>query len=158
MTASRTGRKLTFAMRRSRPPLRPVRRAGLTGRCLLAAALALAPTGLWAAGKQPKKTDGPYGLTIRGSCTGQGSASVKKGTITLSGQVRGHDGRTGSVAADLTLDGDHFDGTGTVLDRPANFFGRLDGYDGDKHFRGARILCSYTDSEGRSGRIAGSLQ
>jgi hypothetical protein len=129
----------------------------LAARCLLAAALAALPSIAHGVGKKPKKTDGPYTLTVGGSCAGAGRATVKKDTISVTADVVDESGSRGTLSATLDVDGDHFEGNGTVLGVAADFFGRLDGYDGDKHFRGARILCSFTDARGRSGRLAGPL-
>jgi hypothetical protein len=129
----------------------------LAVRCLLAAALAFLPSVASGSGRQPKKTDGPYKLTFGGSCAGRGRAVVLKLAVTVLGEVEDAKGRKGLLVAAMALDGDHCRGVGTVLGRPATFAGRLDGYAGDKHFRGARLLCSYTDSQGRSGRLAGPL-
>jgi hypothetical protein len=129
----------------------------LAARCLLAAGLAVLPSIAFGVGKKPKKTDGPYTLSVGGSVTGAGRASVKKDTITVFADVVDAGGNRGTLEVELDVDGDHFQGTGKVLGRAADFFGRLDGYDGDKHFRGARILCSFTDSQNRSGRLAGPL-
>jgi hypothetical protein len=123
----------------------------------LAASLAVLPSVVVGAGKKPKKTDGPYTITVGGSCTGGGKATVSKDAITVTADVEDAAGNKGVLKVTLDVDGGHFQGDGTVFGVAANFFGRLDGYDGDKHFRGARVLCSYTDAQGRSGRFAGTL-
>jgi hypothetical protein len=141
-------------------PFSPAPRRGrprLTARLALVVGLAALPVIGLGVGKKPKKTDGPYNIAVGGSCLGAGRATVKKDTITVSADVEDPFGNRGTLSVTLTVDGDHFEGDGTVLGRAANFFGRLDGYDGDKHFRGARLLCSFTDSRGRSGRLAGPL-
>ena len=162
MTPSRGGSRLAADMAPPRPTSsrhsgRLVGRRRLVARCLLAALLVVLPSVGLAVGKKPKKTDGPYNIAVGGSCAGGGRATVKKDTITVAADVTDEQGNAGTLSATLTVDGDHFEGNGTVLGRSANFFGRLDGYDGDKHFRGARLLCNYTDSQGRSGRLAGPL-
>jgi hypothetical protein len=160
MTASHDSRTLPIVMGKAStsPSRRRRARFSVIGCCLLAASLLAVTPVVYAVGKKPKKTDGPYTITIGGSCTGSGRATVKKTTITIRAQVQDAQGNKGPLVATLVIDGDHFQGVGTVVDSPATFFGRLDGYDGDKTFRGARLLCSYTDSKGHSGRIAGPLR
>ena len=118
----------------------------------------LAPALVSSAGKKPKKTDGPYTLRVAGDYDGKGRAVVLKAAIALTGQVSDESGKEGLlVATGLTLDGAHFHGAGLVMGRPADFAGRLDGYAGDKNFRGARVLVRFRDVEGRTGFIAGVL-
>lgn len=144
-------------MGRPAPSSRRRHRGRIVACCVVACALVVLPSFVYAVGKKPKKTNGPYNILVGGSCAGAGRAIVKKDTITVTADVEDDGGNKGTLAATLTVDGDHFQGDGSVLGRAANFFGRLDGYDGDKHFRGARILCNYTDAAGRSGRMAGPL-
>lgn len=116
------------------------------------------PAVVWAVGRQPTRTDGTYQISVGAVCTGRGHAVVGGGRILLQANVKDRAGTSGVlVAPAMVLDGDHFQGTGTVMGRPATFIGRLDGYDQDKKFRGARLLCSFTDSAGHSGRVAGVL-
>jgi hypothetical protein len=112
-----------------------------------------------AAGKQPKKTDGSYQVTFGGYYTGTGTANVKNKKVMIKGTVE-HDGQSFSfVAPNLQLDGDHFAGTANVAGgTKLTLHGRLDGYDADADFRGARLLCTYVDDAGHRGRIAGVLQ
>lgn len=146
--------------RRFRPFSYRWRPAGRRTLCGLALLLAVAPAVVNAAGKKPKKTDGPYNVTVGGSYTGQGRAVVAGRTILITAQIRNESGEVGLlIGTDLVIDGDHFHGAGLVFGRPATFTGRLDGYAGDKHFRGARVLCSVVDrAGGRTGRVAGVLR
>ncbi|HTK76633.1 MAG TPA: hypothetical protein VL371_15305 [Gemmataceae bacterium] len=124
------------------------------------AAIALGPSLLTGAGKQPKKTDGGYTVTVSGYYEGSGTADVSPGGIHINADVvvAGSGGRKlNLVAPNLTLDGDHFSGTANVQGNKLNVRGRLDGYAGDPDFHGARLLLTYTDSSGHSGRIAGTL-
>ena len=140
-----------------RPARRRVLRLWFACALLLAMAAAV-PSVVSAVGKQPKKTNGAYHLTVRGYCTGEGQGTVRGKRVSIEVPVTDDSGTAGTlVANDLPLDGDHFEGDGTVFGRPAKFTGRLDGYDGDKHFRRARLLCSFTEGTARGGRIAGSL-
>lgn len=110
-------------------------------------------------GKQPPRTNGPYPVVVRGSCEGEGRAVVAAGKIHIHAVVTDEAGNRGALTANnLTLSGPHFEGRGMVMGKKATFTGRLDGYDGDKHFKGARLLCNYTDATGRSGRVAGTLE
>lgn len=126
----------------------------------LVVVLAVAPAVVYAKGKKPKKTDGPYNVSIRGSYTGEGRAEVNGNKVSINAQVKDEYGADGAlVGGNLKIDGDHFEGAGTVFGRSVTITGRLDGYDGDKHFRGARILCNFVETSGqRAGRIAGVLQ
>jgi hypothetical protein len=121
---------------------------------------ALVPTLVDAAGKKPKKTDGPYTITVGGSYSGRGQAQVAGQLLVIQAEVTDESGAKGMlIGADLRIDGGHFRGTGLVFGRPAIFSGRLDGYNGDKHFRGARILCNFKEVAGpRAGRVAGVLR
>ena len=147
---------------RSRPASSVTRRprrlrwTALVG-CALLAATIVDPSGASATGKQPKKTNGAYDLTVRGSCTGEGQGTVAGGRVSIRIPVEDEAGNKGMLIAEgLMLDGGHFQGAGTVFGRPATFSGRLDGYDGDKHFRRARLLCSFAEADARAGRIAGA--
>lgn len=120
---------------------------------------ALAPALLYAAGKQPKKTDGQYRVTVAGAYRGNGTVEVKNKKVNINAKMRAEgEAEADFVCPNLALDGDHFEGSGTF--KGLNFIvrGRLDGYDGDKTFRGARVLCTYTDGAGHSGRIVGVLE
>jgi hypothetical protein len=129
---------------------------------LISTLLALAAVGpvlLNAAGKQPKKTDGGYRVTVGGFYTGTGTADVRNKKVTIRAEVRSAGGGTGTLnCPNLKLDGDHFSGTGNLQGTKLTVRGRLDGYADDPDFRGARILCTYTDDAGNTGRIAGVLQ
>jgi len=113
------------------------------------------------AGKQPKKTDGGYAVTVGGYYEGSGTADVSPDRIRINADVvvAGSDGRKlNMVAPNLTLDGDHFSGTANVQGNKLTIRGRLDGYADDPDFHGARLLLTYTDSAGHSGRIAGTFR
>ena len=119
------------------------------------------PAPVDAAGKKPRRTDGPYNVTVGGSCAGRARAVVAGPVLAITAQVTDESsGAEGPlVATDLRIDGSHFRGKGVVFGRAATFAGRLDGYAGDKHFRGARVLCSFTDARGElHGRITGVLR
>src|SRR5689334_22975406 len=126
------------------------------------AALALGTGMLSGAGKQPKKTDGGYTVTVAGYYEGAGTADVSPDRIKISAQVVIAGGKSDRKmklnAPNLTLDGDHFSGTGNVQGDKLTIVGRLDGYADDPDFHGARLLLTYTDSAGHSGRIAGTFQ
>ena len=130
------------------------------GKCVVVLLLAMVPGLVSAAGKKPKKTDGPYTITVGGSYTGRGHAVVAGQLLTIKAQVTDESGSEGLlVGADLKIDGGHFRGTGLVCGRLATFTGRLDGYSDDRHFRGARVLCTFRESTGlRGGRVAGVLR
>jgi len=125
------------------------------------AAIALGPTLLSGAGKQPKKTDGGYTVTVGGYYEGSGTATVSPGRIRIRAQVvvagSPADRKLNLNAPNLTLDGDHFTGTANVQGNKLTIRGRLDGYADDPDFHGARLLLTYVDSAGHSGRIAGTF-
>lgn len=117
------------------------------------------PAIVFAMGRQPDKTNGAYSITVGGVCSGRGNGVVGANRVHLHAKVRDDSGSTGQlIASNMILEGDHFQGSGAIFGRSATFFGRLDGYDQDSHFRGARILCSFTDSSGRTGRIVGTMK
>ena len=126
------------------------------------AAVALGPAFLSGAGKQPKKTDGRYTVTVGGYYEGSGTATVSpeririRATVVIAGSPA--DRKLNLNAANLTLDGDHFSGTANVQGNKLTIRGRLDGYADDPDFHGARLLLTYTDSAGHSGRIAGTFR
>jgi len=130
----------------------------LLGQALLTGLLVCLPMFVKAIGVQPHNTNGRYTVEVRGSCQGVGEAVVAGGRIQIQVNVRDKTGTQGSlVVAAMELSGPNFRGDGMVMGRKAAFIGRLDGYGGDKHFKGARLLCSFTDEAGRSGRIAGVI-
>ena len=140
-----------------------VRNRFILGVCgAVMAAVALGPAILSGAGKQPKKTDGGYTVTVGGYYEGSGTASVSPGRIAISATVNIAGSATGRDlklnAPNLTLDGDHFTGTANVQGNKLDIRGRLDGYAGDPDFHGARLLLTYTDAAGHSGRIAGTFE
>src|SRR3954451_15618811 len=124
------------------------RRRACTMLALLALASAVAPAVLRAAGKQPKKTEGTYSVTIGGYYTGIGTITVKNKKLRLDATVHtkaDESAKLNFVAPKLDLDGDHFTGTGNIQGIKVQIRGRLDGYADDPVFHGARCLCSYTD-------------
>lgn len=113
---------------------------------------------LTGAGLQPKKTDGQYAITVGGYFQGSGTATVSSTRVRFRARVRNEAGRSSNFATFLRLDGDHFEGTANVAGTTFTFRGRLDGYAAERNFRGARILCNYTDGNGNVGKVAGVLQ
>ena len=91
--------------------------------------------------------------------TTTGTVDVKNKKLSLVASIT-HDALSGTLSApNLRLDGDHFEGTAILPSGiNVNVRGRLDGYDADKDFRGARLLCTYVDDAGHRGRIVGVLQ
>jgi hypothetical protein len=137
---------------------RPTRRRRILQ--VLVCVIALGPMLVQGAGKQPKKTNGRYNVSVAGSCTGEGRATVRRGVVGFTANVTDESGNKGTlVGTGFAINGSHFSGPGLVMGRPALFWGRLDGYAGDKHFKGARLLCTYTEVGGdRTGRVAGVLR
>jgi hypothetical protein len=118
----------------------------------------VAPVLVYARGKQPKKTDGQYRVTVAGFYQGSGTADVNNKRVTIRAEVRSDEGPGGTlVCPSPPLDGGDFTGTGDVGGTTLQVRGRLDGYSGAPPFRGARLLCTYTDA-GHVGRIAGVLE
>jgi hypothetical protein len=126
------------------------------------AAVALVPAILSGAGRQPRKTDGGYTVTVGGYYEGSGTARVSPDRIRIRAQVvvagSPADRKLNLNAPNLTLDGDHFSGTANVQGNRLTIHGRLDGYADDPDFHGARLLLTYTDSAGHAGRIAGTFR
>jgi len=118
----------------------------------------------------PKKVAGDYSVKVGGYYTGDGSATVSDAGVQMVAPVH-RDGFPDTLlslrARNLKLDGNHFSGTGIIDTKSFKFVGRLDGYSGDKTFKGARILCTYTPADGNNpnspnagqvGRVAGVLR
>jgi hypothetical protein len=135
----------------------------IPGAAVAAAVLLLISVGsaiVGAKGKQPHKTDGTYEVSIGGYYAGTGTIGVASRAVSIAGKVTPRDMPDSTLdlsAPGLPLDGDHFEGTGTVGGKAVRVQGRLDGYAKEKHFKGARVLASYIDESGRRGRIAGTL-
>lgn len=123
---------------------------------------ALGPvTVLHGVGRQPKKTNGAYQVTVAGYYAGTGTLTVRGKKVAIQATVEPADGKGAKlkfIASNLALNGDHFTGTATIQGAQVNIRGRLDGYAGDPVFHGARCLCSYTDGGTHAGQIAGVLQ
>ena len=124
----------------------------------LAALLALGPAGLHGKGKQPKRTDGTYNVTVAGPYTGSGNATVGGKSMVLRIQVKDEAGRKGEFSVDAQINGAHFRGDGTVMGKKLTLTGRLDGYDQTRGFKGARLLGNYVDADGKAGRVAGVIE
>lgn len=109
--------------------------------------------------KKPANCDGSYLTFVKGYFTGTGNSTVAGNAIAISATVDCANGPKGVSfsAPSLTLNGDHFGGLGTANGTTLTLTGRIDGYDQDKNFRGARILVYYTDASGHRGRIAGVI-
>jgi len=118
----------------------------------------------------PKKVAGDYSVKVGGYYTGDGSATVSDAGVQIVAKVH-RDGFPDTPvalrASNLKVDGAHFRGTGFIDRKPFKFVGRIDGYSGDKTFKGARILCTYTPAGGNNpnspnagqvGRVAGVLR
>jgi hypothetical protein len=105
-------------------------------------------------------TTGSYLTYIGGYLSGTGTSKVGGGAVILTAAVTTADGVSTTLSApNLTLIGDHFSGTGTASGCPTlNIVGRLDGYQGDINFHGARILAYYTDGNGHNGKIGGVIE
>ncbi len=105
-------------------------------------------------------TDGSYLTFVGGYLAGSGKSQVGGGAVIVTAQVKNADGISTTLSAPaLTLTGDHFAGTATAAGcSTLTIVGRLDGYQGDNHFRGARILAYYTDNNGHSGKIGGVIE
>jgi hypothetical protein len=124
----------------------------------LAALLALGPAVVFAKGKQPKRTDGTYKVTVGGYYTGTGTANVDSKNIFVRVEVTDEQGNKGEFIAKMKLNGAHFKGEGTVMGRKMKITGRLDGYADANGFRGARLLGSYVDVDNKAGRVAGAIE
>jgi hypothetical protein len=136
--------------RRSTPSLRIA---------VLIALFALVPTVAFSVGKQPKETNGNYKVKVGGTYEGSGTAHIGSKKVNIHLSIEDENGNEGSLIANaMDLSGDHFEGKGKVMGVKATFIGRIDGYDQDTHFRGARLLCSFIDENGKGGRIAGPLE
>jgi hypothetical protein len=110
--------------------------------------------------QQMPGTTGSYLTYVGGYLAGTGTSKVGGGAVILSVAVTTADGVSTTLSApSLTLTGDHFAGTATAAGcSTLNIVGRLDGYQGDTNFHGARILAYYTDNNGHNGKIGGVIE
>jgi hypothetical protein len=141
--------------------------AGLAGTMLLGygSAFAQNPTGTIA--------DGQYKIIIRGYYSGDGTASVVGGVITIDAAIKDDNGLTGTLHVDsISLVGDHFKGTGTIMGGTTIVSGRVEAadpaaaappkgsntqdVDTDRVVSDARIGATFKGPFNHQGRIAGA--
>ena len=125
----------------------------------LIVALTVAPTSTAKSRNKPRPSGGTYTLTVAGYVLGQGSADVSPGSsVHLQLTIKPESGGKGDTI-DVTLplgSNNRFIGDGTVLDRPAQFEGRLDVPDDDKErlLRGVRLVCRFHTTDAQPVRYA----
>ena len=114
------------------------------------------------AGSVIKKTaeapaDASYSISIAGSVTGTGSASLSGGKLTLSASVTDESGKKGTLSVtDLPISKGRYAGAGTVLGQSLTITGRLDDIPpGDSQVKTQRLVGTFTIADGTHGRIAG---
>jgi hypothetical protein len=107
-----------------------------------------------------------YTILIRGYYTGDGTAQVSGGMVTMSSNnVRDQSGRTGTLVGNaIDLVGNKFSGPATILGGTVTVQGRVDAPDptvgispADVIVTDGRIQAVYVDSHGHTGRIVGTL-
>lgn len=125
-----------------------------TIRCIAAALMTLL-CWHWPSGAgQPALVHGSYAVIARGHLTGEGHAAVGAKSVTITIQVLDADGNKGTlVAPHLTLADGRFRGTGKAMGQAITVSGRIDAPGGA--LRSARIVCTFSAGDGRSGRIVG---
>src|SRR3954469_6664361 len=92
---------------------------------------------------KPRPRDGEYNVSAAGYFKGQETAQLAGNKIKLQMTVIGEDGRKGDlISPGLTIDGNHFTGTGTALGASVKFEGRADAPDSEdeKSIRGVRMV------------------
>lgn len=108
---------------------------------------------------QPKKAadprvQGAYALEYRGYLEGTGIAAVSAKAVTVNAHVKDPAGSAGNfVAPNLPIVDGRFQGKATVLGLDVSLSGRLD--PPDETVRTARLVCTYTLSNGMHGRFIG---
>ena len=118
----------------------------------------------------PRATSGTYIITVGGSFTGTGLASVGSGKVHIAANVADGAGNSGTLKADLTIAANHFKGAGTISmpDGTVNIVieGRADSADQKKNNAGKpndvqigpRIVASFkATNDDRAGRVFGRL-
>lgn len=120
----------------------------------------------------PSPYTGNYAILIRGYFTGDGTASVGSDGVTVTATIQDGSGNSGAFQAGwLTLTGNRFHGTGTVLGMPMTIDGRVEtkdptqssgGQSGDPNapvpvVTNAHISATFICSGGHGGRFAGAL-
>jgi hypothetical protein len=101
--------------------------------------------------RQARSENGTYNVNIVGFYRGSGTATVDEASVSLKATVTGSDGTTGNLdAANLTLDGPYFTGTGTINGKNATIRGRLDAA------KSSRLVASYHIEGRNNGRIVGT--
>ena len=124
----------------------------------------------------PRATSGTYLITVGGSFTGSGQASVGSGKVHISANVNDSAGNTGTLKSDLTITANHFKGAGsiTLVDSTGKTVetvniiieGRADSADQKKNNAGRpndvqigpRVVASFkATNDDRAGRIFGRL-
>jgi hypothetical protein len=117
----------------------------------------------------PGVANGNYTILIRGYYTGEGTATVSGGFVSINDvAVRDNAGRSGTLsAASLGLVGDHFGGAATVMGMTITVSGRVDAADPtvanaavnpDAIVTDARIGATFVDPHGHAGRVVGTKQ
>lgn len=102
--------------------------------------------------RQSRSANGPYQLTVAGSFSGTGNATVTDTTVSLIATISDGQGHSGQlVVSNMLIDGPYFTGTGTVMGKPMTVHGRLDAA------QASRFACTYCTDDGYSGRAAGAL-
>jgi len=139
--------------------------AGLAGSMMLSYGTALA--------QAPSAISGTYKILVRGNYTGEGTAIVSDGFVTIQAQVKDDNGFEGTLTiTQAGLVGDHFKGTGTVMGGQLTVQGRVEAKDPDPKAPGngnagqaadvdavvndARIGATFAGPRGRGGRIVGA--
>jgi hypothetical protein len=109
---------------------------------------------------QPRPSTGDYNLSVAGFAKGTGTATVAGTSLSLQATIVSEKGEKGQLSASgLTIDKNHFKGTGTVLGQSATFKGRLDVPDSvdETAIKGVRLVCTVATADGRYLRLAGFI-
>jgi hypothetical protein len=109
---------------------------------------------------KPRPRDGEYNVSAAGYFKGQGTAQLSGNKIKLQMTVVAADGKKGDLTSPgLTIDGNHFTGTGTALGLPVKFEGRVDAPDSEdeKSIRGVRMVGLVKTADGKYSRLVGFI-
>jgi hypothetical protein len=101
--------------------------------------------------------DAAYSISIAGSVTGNGTAALSGGKLSITATVTGTTGAKGTLSiTDLAISKGRYTGSGTVLGQSLTISGRLDDIPpGDAQVKTQRLVGTFTIADGTHGRVAG---
>lgn len=107
-----------------------------------------------------RQRDGDYNLQVAGYAKGMGIAAVQGDKLLITVAVVSESGAAGTfTTTDVTIQGDHFTGAGTLLGEKATIRGRIDApeFDKEKAIKKSRIIGTAKSDGGNYVRFIGEL-